>query len=237
MTYSEKTMRHMHTQIINDNGTTTQKIKHPKRGILGFILAIIPGSILWLILAYYTALAGLDACLITISGFVGFRKLGGYMSKNVKNIILFTIFILIFFLTSVITTYTLYTQYNKDVIKQTTIDELRESFLTALKNNGQTEEQNNDLLKNKYHINGFEDTEGLNRFVKETIAKSYKESHKVSTVPDTIPNAIVCMFQSLAYNRTIAKPFLLNIISGIVISILTSSFLLKMKYFEYYPSI
>lgn len=206
--------------------------KKPVNGALLSCIFMIPGSILWVILTYYTPFASLIASFIILCAMYGFKIGGKYMTPKTKNSLVVTVSFLIFVLTTAVTSYTLYKQYTEDVIKQSTIDELREAFITDLKNNGKTTAETEEMLRNKYGINGFNDIEGLNNFVKKTLGDTYKDSHRVSNVPDTPIGAVLCLFQSLAYNTTIAKPYFMNIICGIVIAILTSSGLIKTKYFR-----
>ena len=206
--------------------------KKPSAGAFLACIFMIPGSILWIILSYYTPFASLMGALIMLSAMYGFKIGGKYMTVKTKNSLVVTVSILMFILTTLVTSFTLYKQYNEDVIKQSTIDELRESFITDLKNNGKTAEETDEMLKNNYGINGLNDIDGLNNFVKKTLGDTYKDSHRVSNIPDTPTGAVLCLFQSLAYNNTIAKPYFMNILCGIIIAILTSSGLIKTKYFR-----
>lgn len=207
-------------------------VKYPKKGSLGAFLGFIPGCILWLILSYYTPFGGSMGIILTIGSLLGYRLLGKYMSYKVKNVLLCISFFLIIILTSIITSYTLYVQYTEDVLDQDSIDELRENFVTDLRNNGKTPEETEQLLKDTYNINGFNDIKGLNNLVIETLADSYKDSHKVSCVPDKPMNAMKCLYQSLSNNHTIAKPFFFNIISGIILCIITATIMFKIEYFK-----
>ena len=206
--------------------------KKPGNGAFLAFIFTIPGSILWIILSYYTPFASLTGALIMLSAMYGFKIGGKYMTVKTKNSLVVTVSILMFILTTAVTSFTLYKQYNEDVIKMSTIDELRESFVTDLKNNGKTLEETEEMLRNNYGINGFNDIDGLNNFVKKTLGDTYRDSHRVSNIPDTPTGAVLCLFQSLAYNTTIAKPYFMNILCGIVIAILTSSGLIKTKYFR-----
>jgi len=206
--------------------------RKPLNGAFLACIYSIPGSILWIILAYYTPFASLMGAFIMLGAMLGFKKGAKYMNPKIKTSLLIFSSLLMFVLTTGITSYTLYKQYNQDVIKQATIDELRESFITDLNNNGKSTEETNEMLMNKYGINGLSDIDGLNNFVKKTLADSYKDSHRVKNVPDTPTGSVLCLFQSLAYNRTIAKPYFMNILCGVVIAILTASGLLKLKYFK-----
>ena len=207
-------------------------VKYPMKGAFGAFLGFIPGCILWLVLSYFTPFGGSMGIILAIGGLLGYRFLGKYMSYKVKNILLCFSFLLMIILTSIITSYTLYVQYTEDVLDQDSIDELRENFVTDLRNNGKTTEETEQLLKDTYNINGFNDTKGLNNFVIKTLADSYKDDHKVSCVPDTPINAIKCLYQSLSNNHRIAKPFFFNIISGLVLCIITATIMLKINYFK-----
>ena len=206
--------------------------KKPSTGALFAIIGSIPGSIAWVILAYYTPFASLTALFITLGAMLGFKLGGKYMTYKTKTKIVIYCSCLIFTLTSAVIAFTLYKQYNTDVLNQTTIDELRESFITNLKNNGKSADETDKMLQNEYGINGINDIEGLNNIVKNTLAETYKDSHRVATVPDTPTNSVMCLYQSLMYNRTIAKPFFFNIIGGITICFLTASGLLRTNYFK-----
>ena len=225
----------MEVKILKNKNFEEELAKKPRSGAFLALIFTIPGSILWIILAYYTPFASLMGTFIMIGAMLGFRIGGKYMTKKTKNNLVIMVSILMFALTSGVTAFTLYKQYNEDVIKQSTIDELRESFVTDLKNNGKTLEETEEILRNNYGINGFSDIDGLNNFVKKTLGDTYRDSHRVSNIPDTPTGAVLCLFQSLAYNTTIAKPYFMNILCGIVIAILTSSGLIKTKYFR--PSI
>lgn len=207
-------------------------IKYPKKGALGAFLGFIPGSILWLILSYFTPFGGSMGIILAMGSLLGYRFFGKYMSYKVKNILLYICFFLIIILTSMITSYTLYVQYTEDVLNQDSIDELRENFVTDLRNNGKTTEETEQLLRDTYNIDGFDDIKCLNKLVIETLADSYKDSHKVSCVPDNPINAIKCLYQSLSNNHRIAKPFFFNIVSGLVLCIITATIILKMNYFK-----
>ena len=135
-------------------------------------------------------------------------------------------------LTSIITSYTLYYEYTRDVISDANLKDVTDSFITDLKNNGQSLEANEQFLKSTYNINGFDDKKGFNELAKKTLGEVYMEEHKVSCVPDNAIGAIRCLYPFVAYDREIGKPFIFNILSGLIFSILTSSIMLKFDRFK-----
>lgn len=218
------------TKFSEFNNETIEK--KPAMGALGAFIGFIPGSILWLLLSYYTPFGGSMGIILAVGSLLGYRLLGKYMTYKVKNILVGTSLLIMILLTSVITAYTLYVQYTDEVLQQDSIDELRESFVTDLHNNGKTTEETEQLLRDAYNIDGFDDIDGLNKFVIKTLGETYMDSHKVTCVPDTPFNAIKCLYQSLSYNRSISKPYFFNIISGFVLCLVSAIILLRFEYFK-----
>lgn len=208
--------------------------KQPKKGFIGALIGLIPGSILWLLLTFYTPFGGTMGIPITIGTIWGFKARGNYITTKIKNLLLLLTFFVMIILTSVITSYTLYYEYTKDVISEANLKDVTDSFITDLKNNGQSVDANEQFLKNTYNINGFGDKKGFNNLAKKTLGEVYMEEHKVSCVPDNAIGAIRCLYPFVAYDREIGKPFIYNILSGLIFSILTSSIMLKFDRFKPY---
>lgn len=222
----------MNYNYYSEEAFEEEQSKSPGKGALLAILGSIPGSIIWIILAYYTAFASISALIITLGALVGFKIGGKYMTYKTKSKIVIYCSCLIFILTSGVIAYTLNKQYYNVVITQASIDEVREEFITNLHNNGKSAEETDKMLQSEYGINGINDIDGLNNIVINTLGEAYKDSHRVATVPDTPINSVLCLYQSLIYNSTIAKPFFFNVFSGIVICFLTASGLLRTNYFK-----
>lgn len=206
--------------------------KQPKKGILGALIGLIPGSILWLLLTFFTPFGGTMGIAITIGIIWGFTIKANYITFKIKNLLLLLAFFVMVVLTSIITSYTLYYEYTRDVISDANLKDVTDSFITDLKNNGQSLEANEQFLKSTYNINGFDDKKGFNELAKKTLGEVYMEEHKVSCVPDNAIGAIRCLYPFVAYDREIGKPFIFNILSGLIFSILTSSIMLKFDRFK-----
>lgn len=206
--------------------------KQPKKGIIGALIGIIPGSVLWLVLTFYTPFGGTMGIVIAIGLIYGFTFKANYITYKIKNLLLLLGFFIMILLTSIITSYTLYYEYTHEVISKDNLKDVTESFITDLNNNGQTVEANEKFLKDTYNINGFNDKKGFNELAKKTLGEVYMEEHKVSCVPDNAIGAIKCLYPFVAYDRDIGKPFIYNIVSGLIFSILTSSIMLKFNRFK-----
>lgn len=206
--------------------------KQPKKGVIGALIGLIPGSILWLLLTFYTPFGGTMGIVITLGLIIGFTNKANYITYKIKNLLILLGFVTMVILTSIITSYTLYYEYTHEVISETNLKEVRESFITDLKNNGQSTETNENFLKDTYNINGFNDTKGFNNLAKQTLGDVYMEEHNVSCVPDNPIGAIRCLYPFVAYDREIGKPFIYNLVSGLIFSLLTSSIILKFDRFK-----
>ena len=206
--------------------------RYPLKGIIGALLGMIPGCILWLILGFYTPIGGTMGILITIGLIIGFYKGANYITYKIKNLLMLLGFTTMLLLSCCITAYTIHNQYINEVISEQNVYEITESFITDLNNNGRTKETNEQFLKDTYNINWFNDKKGFNKLAKDTLGEVYMEEHKVSCVPNNPINAFRCLYSFILNDNDISKPFIYTLISGIIFSILTCSIIIKFDSFK-----
>ena len=58
--------------------------KQPKKGILGALIGLVPGSILWLLLTFFTPFGGTMGIAITIGIIWGFTIKANYITFKIK---------------------------------------------------------------------------------------------------------------------------------------------------------